>query len=394
MQIFTCFWTALKLGLTSFGGPVAHLGYFREAYVVKKGWVSEERFAELLALCQFLPGPASSQLGAAIGNEKAGWLGAIAAWVGFTLPSAVLLILLAIGLQPVSEILGIGWIHGLKLAAVAIVALAVIGMKKSLCKTPAHHVIALLSLILLAIFKHAWMQPLVIFLGGVIGAMYFADYKNYQEHLSEKRGKLPIVSLIAIALFIASLGALPVLQQMGTGAEATGGLLRAGSLVFGGGHVVLPLLESSFVAGGLVTQDTFLAGYGAAQAVPGPMFTLGSYLGAMTNIGGNTWLGGLIGTVAIFAPGMFLLVCGIPLWNWLKGMPRAKGAVSGANAAVVGLLAAALLHMFTYLVASDSRITGINVIVVVVLFYLHGFRKMPAWLTVLLAGVLGALVFQ
>ncbi|MFC5049445.1 chromate efflux transporter [Rubritalea spongiae] len=390
MQFFTCFWTALKLGLTSFGGPVAHLGYFRETYVVKKGWISEERFAELLALCQFLPGPASSQFGAAIGYEKGGWSGALAAWIGFTLPSAVLMILLAIGLQPISDVLGVGWIHGLKLAAVAIVAIAVMGMKKKLCTMPTHHVIALLSLLLLVIFHQAWLQPLVILIGGVVGAWCFADYRDYQEHLAEKRGRLPILSVVALGLFIASLAVLPVMQKMGGGAEATAGLLRAGSLVFGGGHVVLPLLESSYVAEGLVTQDEFLAGYGAAQAVPGPMFTLGSYLGAATGIGGNVWLGGLIGTVAIFAPGMFLLACGVPLWNWLKGMPRARGAVSGANAAVVGLLGAALLQMFTYVLGSDTKMTAINVLVVVVLFYFHGFRKTPAWLIVLSAGVVGA----
>ncbi|MGJ8673623.1 chromate efflux transporter [Rubritalea sp.] len=393
MQFFSCFWTALKLGLTSFGGPVAHLGYFRDAYVVKLGWISEERFAELLALCQFLPGPASSQFGAAIGYEKGGWLGAVGAWVGFTLPSAILMVLLALGLQPISELLGVGWIHGLKLAAVAIVALAVLGMKKSLCKTPAHHVIALASLLTLVFTSQAWMQPLVIVVGGVFGAMYFADYKNYQAHLSEKRGKLPMVCLVAIILFFVSLLALPVLMRMGTGAEATAGLLRAGSLVFGGGHVVLPLLETSYVDKGLISEDAFLAGYGAAQAVPGPMFTLGSYLGAKVGVGGNVWMGGLIGTVAIFAPGMFLLALGMPVWNWLKGMPRARGAVSGANAAVVGLLAAALIQILGYTLDADLTVTLINLAIVLVLFYLHGFKKMPAWLVVVAAGVAGAFLF-
>lgn len=392
MEFFTCFWTSLKLGLTSFGGPVAHLGYFRDAYVVKKGWISEERFAELLALCQFLPGPASSQFGAAIGYEKGGWLGAIGAWIGFTLPSAVMLILFAIGLQPVSELLGGGWIQGLKLAAVAIVALAVLGMKKKLCKTPAHHVVALIALLALVFTSQAWMQPVVIMLGGIIGAIYFADYRDYQKHLEEKRGKLPLVSFVGITLFVAGVCAIPLLARMGSGAEATAGLLRAGSLVFGGGHVVLPLLETSFVERELISQDGFLAGYGMAQAVSGPMFTLASYLGAAVGIGGNAWLGGLIGTVAIFAPGMFLLAFGMPLWNWLKGMPRAKGAVIGANAAVVGLLAAALLHMFTYLIGADTTGTVINIVIVLALFYLHGFKKMPAWLAVLAAGVVGTFI--
>jgi chromate transporter len=393
MQFFTCFWTSLKLGLTSFGGPVAHLGYFRDAYVVKKGWISEERFGELLALCQFLPGPASSQFGAAIGYEKGGWLGAVGAWIGFTLPSAILMVLLALGLQPISDLLGVGWIHGLKLAAVAIVALAVLGMKKKLCTTPAHHVVAVLSLLVLLFSSQAWLQPLVILLGGIVGAIYFADYKNYQEHLEQKRRKLPLVSVFGILLFIIALFAIPVLGKWGESGEAVAGLLRAGSLVFGGGHVVLPLLESGFVERGLLGQDEFLAGYGAAQAVPGPMFTLASYLGAAVGIGGNVWLGGLIGTVAIFAPGMFLLAFGMPLWDWLKGIPRAKGAVVGANAAVVGLLAAALVHMLGYTIDSDAQTTVVNILIVVVLFYLHGFKKVPAWLAVLAAGVTGAFLF-
>ena len=391
MQFFSCFLTSLKLGMTSFGGPVAHLGYFRDTYVVKKGWVSEQRFAELLALCQFLPGPASSQLGAAIGFEKGGWLGALGSWLGFTLPSAILMIMLAAGLQPISEVLGTGWIHGLKLAAVSIVVLAVIGMKKKLCTKPAHYGIATVSLLVLVFTHQAWLQPFVIFLGGTVGAICFADYKEYQDHLSEKRGKLPIVSLVGIGLFVLGVCAIPVLARMGTEAEATAGLLRAGALVFGGGHVVLPLLESSFVEGRLISQDTFLAGYGAAQAVPGPMFTIASYLGAV--VGGNPWLGGMIGTFAIFAPGMFLLAFGLPLWNRLKGVPRARGAVIGANAAVVGLLGAALVQMLGNVINDDLMASAINIAIVLVLFYFHRFRGVPAWSAVILAGVIGGVIW-
>lgn len=391
MQFFTCFWASLKLGLTSFGGPVAHLGYFRDAYVVKHGWVSEERFAELLALCQFLPGPASSQFGAAIGYEKGGWMGAVGSWIGFTLPSAILMILLAVGLQPISDALGVGWIHGLKLAAVAIVALAVIGMYKKLCPGLPQLYVALGSLGLLLIASQAWMQPLVIFLGGVIGAYVFTQKKSTKDEKPATRGKMPILSIVGISAFIVAVCCLPFLSRMGVGAEATAGLLRAGSLVFGGGHVVLPLLETSFVGSETIamSQDTFLAGYGAAQAVPGPMFSLASYLGAAVNIGGNPWLGGIIGTAAIFAPGMFLLVAGIPLWNWLKGMPRAKGAVMGANAAVVGLLAAALFHMFNVGVVS----TALDLVIVIPIFLALGTRKVPAWLAVLVAGILGGFLW-
>ena len=389
MQFITCFWASLKLGLTSFGGPVAHLGYFREAYVVKHGWVSEERFAELLALCQFLPGPASSQFGAAIGYEKGGWLGAIGSWIGFTLPSAILMTLLAVGLAPLSELVGVGWIHGLKLAAVAIVALAVIGMKKKLCPGLPQLSVAIGALALLVAssvgsFGQTWMQPLVILLGGIVGALYFADTKKSDEQPETRRGKLPIVSIAGIALFVVGLGLLPML-----GNPSSQGLLQAGSLVFGGGHVVLPLLETSFVGGELMSQGEFLAGYGAAQAVPGPMFTLASYLGAATSIGGNPWLGGLLGTVAIFAPGMYLLAVGVPLWNWLKSMPRAKGAITGANAAVVGLLAAALVHMLL-----NNVVTGwIDLVIVIPIFLALGTRKIPAWLAVVIAGVAGGFLF-
>ncbi|PQJ29976.1 chromate efflux transporter [Rubritalea profundi] len=391
MQFITCFLAALKLGLTSFGGPVAHLGYFRDAYVVKHGWISEERFAELLALCQFLPGPASSQLGAIIGYEKGGWNGALGSWLGFTLPSAILMILLAVGLQPISDALGTGWIHGLKLAAVAIVALAVIGMYKKLCPGRPQLLVALGSLALLLLASQAWLQPLVILLGGLVGAYLFSESKvHVKKEDREKRGKLPILSVVGILAFIGAICCLPLLAQMGSGANAVAGLLRAGSLVFGGGHVVLPLLETSFVGGGMMEQDSFLAGYGAAQAVPGPMFTLASYIGSSVGIGGNPWLGGVIGIVAIFAPGMLLLVVGVPLWNWLKAMPRAKGAVIGANAAVVGLLAAALVHMFKAKIVSEP----LDLLIVIPIFLALGTRKIPAWLAVLISGVAGGLIWQ
>lgn len=384
MQFFTCFWAALKLGLTSFGGPVAHLGYFREAYVERYKWVSEERFAELLSLCQFLPGPASSQFGAAIGYEKGGWLGALGSWIGFTLPSAILLTLLAFGLAPLSELVGFGWIHGLKLAAVAIVALAVIGMKKSLCPNAPKLGVAIGALGLLIanthfLGNHGWMQPLTILLGGIVGAYFFS---GNEEKVAPSDAKLPVLSIIGILLFLVGLASLPFI---GEEHAAVAGLLHAGSLVFGGGHVVLPLLEGGFVGGDLISQDSFLAGYGAAQAVPGPMFTLASYLGAATQIGGNVWLGGLLGTVAIFAPGMYLLPVGVPLWNWLKAKPKAKGAIAGANAAVVGLLAAALVHMLVSGAVSHS----LDWLIVIPVFIALGARKIPAWLAVLLAGVAG-----
>lgn len=232
------------------------------------------------------------------------------------------------------------------------------------------------------------MQPLVILVSGVIGAYCFSESK-VQIKEKAQLGKLPVLSIVGIGLFIAGVACLFILLKMGDGAEGLAGLLRAGSMVFGGGHVVLPLLKTSFVGGGLMSQDSFLAGYGAAQAVPGPMFSLASYLGTVINIGGNPWLGGVIGTVAIFAPGMFLLVAGVPLWNWLKKLPRAQGAVMGANAAVVGLLGAALVHMFRAGVVSSA----VDLLIVTPIFLAIGTHKVPAWLAVLVAGVVGGFVW-
>lgn len=300
------------------------------------------------------------------------------------------MIMLAVGLQPISEVVGTGWIHGLKLAAIAIVALAVIGMYKKLCPGLPQLYVAIGSLGVLLMASQAWLQPLVILLGGIFGAYLFSESKvRVKKDAVEKLGKLPILSVVGLAAFIGAVCCLPFLAQMGSGAEAAAGLLRAGSLVFGGGHVVLPLLESSFVGADLIEQDTFLAGYGAAQAVPGPMFTLASYLGASVGIGGNPWLGGIIGTAAIFAPGMLLLIAGVPVWNWLKGMPRAKGAVMGANAAVVGLLAAALVSMFKAGVVTEA----LDFVIIVPIFLAIGTRKVPAWLAVLVAGVLGGIIW-
>lgn len=386
MQIVQCFLESLKLGLTSFGGPVAHLGYFRHAYVERLKWLDEEEFAELLALCQFIPGPASSQLGALIGHKRGGLFGAVASWIGFTLPSAAIMIALVLGLAPLTEAIGSGWIEGLKLAAVAIVALAVHGMAQKLCTGKVHLGIAVLSLILIVTLAQAWAQPLVILVGGAVGAILI---KMKPEGVASKRVKLPVASFVAALVFVAAVASLPALKNLGCIDAASAGLLRAGSLVFGGGHVVLPLLEQSFVAGGVMEQEVFLAGYGMAQAVPGPMFTLASYLGAVSQIGGGTVIGGLLGTLAIFAPGMLLLVIGIPMWNWLKQLPRAKSAVQGANAAVVGLLAAALLHLGTTGVMHSMVDLGFVVVVGIALWS----KKVPTWAIVLIAAVAGNLLF-
>ncbi|MBK1832050.1 chromate efflux transporter [Verrucomicrobiaceae bacterium R5-34] len=384
---FECFWIALKLGLISFGGPVAHLGYFRDTYVNQKHWLSEERYAELVALTQFLPGPGSSQLGAAIGYERGGWLGGLGAWLGFTLPSALAMIAFAVGMGSVQQWLGAGWLHGLKLAAVAVVAVALLGMRKSLCPKLPEMLLAVVALIILTIVPQAWVQPLVILLGASAGVMMFrracADQELGKPTPAREEKSVWWRSVLVAAVGMVVLMSIPAVMLNGRDAQGVGGLLHAGSLVFGGGHVVLPLLESSTVDAGLVTEDSFLAGYGAAQAVPGPLFTFGGFLGADMALLGNAWLGGAVGAVAIFLPGMVLLAGGLPVWNRLKHLPSARAAVRGANASVVGVLAAALLGMLT-----GGGVSGIvDAAVVFVLALAINHKWLPVWALVILSAV-------
>lgn len=388
---FECFWISLKLGLVSFGGPVAHIGYFREAYVGRLKWLKEERFAELMALTQFLPGPGSSQLGAAIGYERGGWLGGLGAWLGFTLPSALAMIVFAIGMGSVQEWLGDGWLHGLKLAAVAVVAVALLGMQKGLCPRLPEMLLALVALVVIYTVPQAWVAPVVILLGGLMGVIMFG--KSAAAELAESpdpagkksnwlRSVLPAVVMMAVLM------AVPALFPRSSDAQGIGGLLHAGALVFGGGHVVLPLLETSTVDAGLMTEDTFLAGYGAAQAVPGPLFTFGGFLGSAMNLLGNTWVGGAVGIIALFLPGMVLLAGGLPVWDRLKDFSWARAGVRGANATVVGVLGAALLGMLTGGNVSDP-VDAIGILILGLAIY---FKWLPVWAIVILAAVAGGMM--
>lgn len=339
LEVFTAF---LKLGLTSFGGPTAHIGFFRQELVVKRNWVTESQFAQLLAVCQFLPGPASSQLGFSLGLIRAGWLGAIAAFIAFTLPSALLLFGFAAVLPLLSSNAGVGAIHGLKLVALVFVAHAVIGMGRQLCPDPARQTVAVLAATTILLTGHAEVQLLVIAVGAFAGL----------------RLQLPVTATAGTAL--------PLRYGMKTGAVflfiflallintfimATGGdqlvsvwnaFFRAGALVFGGGHVVLPLLEETVVAPGWIGSETFLAGYGAAQAIPGPLFSIAGYLGAQLPDGNGGVTGSAIALLAIFLPGFLLVAGALPFWHSISARPAATRAIAGANAAVVGLLAAAL----------------------------------------------------
>ena len=330
----------LKLGLTSFGGPVAHLGYFRREFVVRRAWLDERAYADLVALCQFLPGPASSQTGFAIGLMRAGYLGGLAAWAAFTLPSAIAMTLFAYGEGALKGPAGDGLLHGLKLVAVAIVAQAVLGMAQSLTPDRPRAAIAVLSLILTAFVPAAWAQIAVILLGALAGLTVCRRSGDVAVAAVEAPiSRRAAIVFAGLTFALLALSFAPVLPGAAALAAA---FYRSGALVFGGGHVVLPLLRTAVVDPGWVSDSAFLAGYGAAQAVPGPLFTFAAYLGAVAGVGPGGVAGAALALVAIFAPGLLLLMAVLPFWNGLRTLSNARAAMAGVNAAVVGLLASAL----------------------------------------------------
>ena len=336
------FFTFLKLGLTSFGGPIAHLGYFRRELVEKRGWVSDSQYAQLLALCQFLPGPASSQLGFGLGLLRAGWGGALAAFLAFTLPSALLLFVFAAFLPHLAGTVGSAALHGLKLVALAVVAQGVLGMTRQLCPDAPRRTLAVIAAGVILLTNQAWIQLLVIALGAGAGLILCRNLPPLSgEGLPLRYGSRAGATLLA--LFVLLLAALPLVVYGTEGQLAVAAAFyRAGALVFGGGHVVLPLLQEMVVEPGWLTTEEFLAGYGAAQAVPGPMFSLAAFLGARLAGEAGGVAGATTALTALFLPG-FLLVAGIlPFWHTLTRHPLAASAVAGVNASVVGLLGAAL----------------------------------------------------
>ncbi|HWA60340.1 MAG TPA: chromate efflux transporter [Caulobacteraceae bacterium] len=337
LEVFAAF---LKLGLSAFGGPIAHLGYFRDEFVARRRWLDEAAYADLVALCQFLPGPASSQVGFGLGLMRAGPLGALAAWAGFTLPSAILMTAAAFGAAAMSGRIAQGLVHGLKLVAVAVVAQAVLGMARTLTPDARRAGIALVAVAIVTFASATLAQIAAIGLGAVAGLLLC---RGEAQAVSPHVFKVPRrIGIAALALYLVLLVGGPVV------AAATGSLglarfdavYRSGALVFGGGHVVLPLLKEAVVDPGWVGQDTFLAGYGAAQAMPGPLFTFGAYLGAAM----DGLPGAAVGLVAIFLPGLLALVAALPFWGALRARPAAQAALRGANAAVVGILGAALYN--------------------------------------------------
>lgn len=335
-EVFIAF---LKLGVSSFGGPSAHLAYFRTEFVERRRWLDDRAYSDLVALCQFLPGPASSQVGFALGLRRARWAGAMAAWAAFTLPSALLLILFAAGFTQVDAIAASGAVHGLKLAAVAIVAHATWGMARSLCPDWVRTFIAILAAGIVLAASSTGAQLAAIAGGGLIAlaALRVPEVPYMPQDDYRIRRRTGVILLTVFAVLLALLPALgsasgqPALVLLGES-------YRSGALVFGGGHVVLPALHASLVAPGWISEQAFLAGYGAAQAVPGPLFAFGAYLGAIM-LG---WAGGLLAVAAIFGPGLLLVAGVLPFWQSLQRHPRLRAAMAGASAAVVGVLAATL----------------------------------------------------
>jgi chromate transporter len=334
-----------RLGLTSFGGPIAHLGYFHDEFVVRRRWLPEKTYADLVALAQFLPGPASSKVGIAIGLSRAGYLGALAAWAGFTLPSAVALVLFGLGAAAIGDALGSGWLHGLKVAAVAVVAQAVLGMMRSLTPDRERASMAVAAAVIVLAFPSGWGQVAAIVLGGVGGLLWLPSVAP-TDHVALPHAVSRAVATAALALFFAGLIGLPLLAAAipSQSLRLFDAFYRAGSLVFGGGHVVLPLLQAAVVPPGWVSNDAFLAGYGAAQAVPGPLFTFSAYLGTVMRPQPNGVAGAALCLAAMFLPAFLLVIGPLPFWDQFRSRPWAQSALRGVNAAVVGLLLAALYN--------------------------------------------------
>jgi chromate transporter len=376
----------LKLGVSCFGGPIAHIGYFRNEFVVRRGWLDEAAFVDLVALCQFLPGPASSQVGFSIGLARAGYLGGLAAWTGFTLPSAIILVLFAYGAPLLAGSAGAGLLHGLMLVAVAIVAQAVWGMARTLCPDRQRAAIALVAALILLCTTSSLAQVASIAGGGLAGLwlcrMPVRAAAAYRIVAVSRRAG--VAALIAFLVLLIGLPLLRDLYRSQTLALIDA-FYRSGALVFGGGHVVLPLLREAFVAPGWVSNDAFLAGYGAAQGIPGPLFSFAAYLGAVVQPSPHGLPGAGLGLVAIFLPGMLIVVAALPFWNSLRQRAGAQAMMRGVNAAVVGLLGAALYNP----IWTSSVRTAADLGVALIGFVLLTAWRAPPLLVVVVSALLG-----
>jgi chromate transporter len=377
------------LGFTSFGGPIAHLGYFHAEFVVKRKWLDEHTYADLVALCQFLPGPASSQVGIAIGTSRSGLWGGIAAWCGFTLPSALIMTAFALGISQFQDSISGGWLHGLKIVAVAIVAQAILGLGNKLCPDRKRVSIAVMAAILALLMPTAWGQIGIILLGGVLGLVLL----RMQSELPHTPMKISIgvrTGVVALVTFALLIILLPFASQMMDlqGLKIFDSFFRAGALVFGGGHVVLPLLKAEVVTPGWVSSDAFMAGYGAAQAIPGPLFTFAAYLGAISRLEPNGIAGASLALIAAFLPSFLLIFGALPFWENLRRLPQMRFAMFGINAAVVGLLAAAFYNP----VWTSAILSPKDFALALFGFLLLNFWKVPSWAVVVLSAGVGGLL--
>jgi len=386
-EVFLVF---LRLGLTSFGGPIAHLGYFRTAFVTRRRWLTETTYADLVALCQFLPGPASSQVGMAIGLQRAGLLGMLAAWCAFTLPSALLLVAFAYTVTALGDLSEAAWVLGLKAAAVAVVAQAVLGMARTLTPDRRRATVAGAAAIAVLLAPNPALQVAVIAAAGIVGYFWLrpADTPRNDTSFTVRIPRpLAVSALVTYGALLAGLPAVAALTSDGS-VRLFGIFYQAGALVFGGGHVVLPLLETQTVPTHLVGHDDFLAGYGAAQAVPGPLFTFAAFLGAINNGSPTGLLGASIATIAIFLPAALLVIGALPFWQALRNLPGAQRALMGLNAGVVGLLAAALYNpVFTEGINSPTALA----VAIAALIALTRWAA-PPWAVVIGAGILGQFI--
>jgi chromate transporter len=384
-SLFEVLWVSTRLGLTSFGGPIAHLGYFHEEYVRRRKWLDEQSYADLVALCQFLPGPASSKAGIAIGIIRAGIPGGIVAWLGFTLPSALALVAFGYGVSTIGGAAGAGWLHGLKVVAVAVVALAVWGMARMLCPDRERATVAIVTAVVASAWPTAWGQILPITVAGLIGWRFFPPPERPPSALHVRAPISQGVGIISWVLFFGLLMGLPFLRQIDSSQALAvfDSFFRVGSLVFGGGHVVLPLLQAEVVGPGWVTNEAFVAGYGAAQAVPGPLFTFAAYLGFVMQAEPNGLAGAALALVAIFLPAFLMTIGSLPFWDLLRTRSGFQSALRGINAAVVGLLLGALYHpVWTAAIHSPTDFgLGLSA------FGLLAFWKLPPWLVVVLTAL-------
>jgi chromate transporter len=378
--------TFLRLGVTSFGGPIAHLGYFRAEFVQRRKWLDEGAYADVVALCQFLPGPASSQVGMILGMLRAGLPGALAAWIGFTLPSALALVLFAYGVGRLGDLTDVAWLHGLEIVAVAVVAQAVWGMARTLCPDRDRATLGAAAALVSLAIPSASGQIASILGGGLVGWLLLAGTSTTSVtplalHISRRAA---ILSLILFGGLLVGLPLAAVATSNHT-VELISSFYRSGALVFGGGHVVLPLLQQAVVPPGWVGDDMFLAGYGAAQAVPGPLFTFAAYLGAVMQSAPNGWLGGLVCLGAIFLPSFLVVIGLLPFWDVLRRQTSVQSALKGINAAVVGILLAALYSP----VWTSAIFTPADFGLGLLAFLLLVFWQVPPWLVVA-GGAIGA----